>query len=166
MKLSLAIASTKDAAEITALLSEAAQNLTACYGKGHWSYAITEKGVLHRMSGNSKVLIVKCDGMISGTLTLTTKKPWSIDVAYFTKVPRPVYLIDMAVHPDMQRKGIGRFMIREVKSFVIAWADQSIRLDAYDSEAGAGEFYRKCGFSEKGHVVYRNVPLIYFELLI
>jgi len=30
----------------------------------------------------------------------------------------------------------------------------------------AGDFYRKCGFTEKGRIVYRKVPLICFELVI
>jgi hypothetical protein len=42
----------------------------------------------------------------------------------------------------------------------------AIRLDAYDAEAGAGEFYRKYGFREVGRASYRNVPLIYFERLL
>jgi len=39
-------------------------------------------------------------------------------------------------------------------------------LDAYDAQAGAGEFYRKCGFEEVGRVIYRGTPLIYFQLLL
>jgi len=42
----------------------------------------------------------------------------------------------------------------------------AIRLDAYDSPAGAGDFYAKCGFNERGRVVYRNDPLVYYELLL
>jgi hypothetical protein len=46
------------------------------------------------------------------------------------------------------------------------WPGDAIFLDAYDAEAGAGEFYRKCGFREAGRATYRNTPLIYFELLL
>jgi hypothetical protein len=42
----------------------------------------------------------------------------------------------------------------------------AIRLDAYNADADAGEFYRKCGFREVGRALYRNVPLIYFEMLL
>ena len=47
-----------------------------------------------------------------------------------------------------------------------ASAADAIRLDAYDAEAGAGEFYVKCGFREVGRVAYRGVPLTYYERLI
>ncbi len=166
MKLSLGAASPADAAEITVLRNEAARELSARYGKGHWGYQASEISVVNGMTGKSKVLVAKYENEIAGTLRLQTKKPWAIDPAYFTKVAQPLYLIDMTVHPALQGKGIGRFMLQEVVSFVRAWPAQAIRLDAYDSAAGAGDFYRKCGYSERGRVVYRGQPLIYFELLI
>jgi len=46
------------------------------------------------------------------------------------------------------------------------WPADALCLDAYDTDAGAGEFYRKCGFTEVGRAVYRNTPLIYFERLL
>ena len=46
------------------------------------------------------------------------------------------------------------------------WPAQAIRLDAFDAEAGAGLFYAKCGYAERGRVTYRNVPLIYYERLL
>lgn len=42
----------------------------------------------------------------------------------------------------------------------------AIRLDAYDATAGAGGFYARCGFAERGWVVHRGVPLVYFELVL
>jgi GNAT superfamily N-acetyltransferase len=72
----------------------------------------------------------------------------------------------MAVHPDWQQKGIGRRCIEEAKRLARKWPADAIFLDAYDAKAGAGEFYRKCGFREVGRVTYRNAPLIYFEMLL
>ena len=47
-----------------------------------------------------------------------------------------------------------------------AWPADAIRLDAYDAVAGAGSFYDKCGFQERGHVVYKGDPLVYYEFLL
>lgn len=165
VKLSVTTAILDDAAVIAAVMNEAAQHLTSRYGKGHWSYEVTEKSVKTGISVNSKVLLAMEGDTIVGTLRLTAKKPWAIDPSYFTKVLRPVYLVDMAVRPDRQRRRVGEFMLREAKSFAASWLADAIRLDAYDHEAGAGEFYHKCGFTEKGRLVYRKSPLIYFEWL-
>jgi ribosomal protein S18 acetylase RimI-like enzyme len=72
----------------------------------------------------------------------------------------------MAVKPDLQRSGIGRRCLEEARRIVKEWPGDAIRLDAFDAAAGAGDFYRKCGFREVGRVTYRNTPLIYFEMLL
>ena len=76
---------------------------------------------------------------------------------------KALYLLEMAVAPDLQRGGIGRLLIEAAKSVARAFPADAIRLDAYDHAAGAGGFYAKCGFQERGRVAYRGVPLIYFE---
>jgi ribosomal protein S18 acetylase RimI-like enzyme len=72
----------------------------------------------------------------------------------------------MAVHPDRQCKGVGRLCIEQACRIAKEWPGDAIRLDAFDAEAGAGEFYRKCGFREVGRAVYRFAPLIYYEMLL
>jgi hypothetical protein len=47
-----------------------------------------------------------------------------------------------------------------------AWPADAIRLDAYDTDAGAGPFYVSCGFRERGRVKYKGTPLRYFEMLL
>jgi len=99
-------------------------------------------------------------------LRLATKKPWAIDVAHFTPVKRPLYLTGMAVSVAHQRSGVGRQALADAVSVARAWPAQSVRLDAYDATAGAGDFYAKCGFTERGRVVYRGTPLVYYEMVL
>ena len=96
-------------------------------------------------------------------LRMATKKPWAIDLKYFTPVAKAVYLHDVNVDPRLQRNGIGRQLIERARAVAREWPVDAIRLDAYDGRAGAGPFYAKCGFTEVGRCVYRRVPLIYFE---
>lgn len=158
-------AANADAAAIAALRTAAAARLTHDYGHGHWSTETTEKGVL-RVLATSRVLVARKGGEVVGTLRLTTKKPWAIDPRYFKVVGKPIYLLDMAVTPELQRRGIGRRLLEEAKTAVRDWPADAVRLDAYDADAGAAGFYAKCGFREVGRVRYRKVPLVYFELLI
>ena len=163
--LSVTGAAEADAAALAALHCLVAQDLTRLHGRGHWSYETTERGVLRAIT-TARVLVVRRNAAIVGTLQLQTKKPWAIDRTYFTEVPRPLYLTAMAVHPSMQRRGIGRYLLQEACSAAREWPAQAIRLDAYDAEAGAGPFYAKCGFREAGRVIYRGTPLIYYEWLL
>ena len=154
-----------DAGSIAALRMAVALDLTARFGTGHWSATITENGV-RRGIDTSAVFVVRQRSAIIATLRLASRKPWAIDVAYFTPCARPLYLTDMAVHPSAQHRGIGRRCLEEARRIGADWPAESIRLDAYDAPAGAGRFYAKCGFREVGRVSYRNTPLIYFELML
>ena len=97
-------------------------------------------------------------------LRLATRKAWSIDVSYFTRVRRPLYLTGMAVAVGLQGEGLGRRALEDARDVARGWPADAIRLDAYDARAGAGGFYARCGYEERGRVVYRGTPLVYYEL--
>ena len=99
-------------------------------------------------------------------LRLAPKKPWAIDVSYFTPVKRPLYLTGMAVSVAHQHQGLGRLALADALRIAADWPAHAIRLDAWDAVAGAGGFYSKCGFSDRGRAVYRGTPLAYYELLL
>jgi GNAT superfamily N-acetyltransferase len=162
--LSISLAEPDEAAPIAALRSSVAEHLTRLHGRGHWSSCPTEASVRREIK-SSRVLVARRRADVVGTVRLATKKPWAIDLAYFTAVPRAMYLHGLAVAPEAQRQGIGHGLIEEAKATARAWPSQAIRLDAYDHPAGAGAFYRHCGFREVGRVTYRHVPLVYFERL-
>jgi GNAT superfamily N-acetyltransferase len=163
--LSFLPAAADDAIELAVLHTAAAELLTSRYGRGPWSSRTTEKGVLYSLR-TSRVFVARQDTTIVGTLKLTKKKPWAINMSYFSNCRSPLYLLGMAVAPAWQRQGIGRWCLEQAKRIARAWPADAIRLDAYDAEAGAGPFYRSCGWTELGRTVYRKAPLIYFEFLL
>jgi len=165
MRAKLEEASAEDAPEIAALRNAAAVQLTALHGKGGWSSLVSEKGVLNGMR-TGRCLVIRRRGRIVATLMLGTSKPWAIDVSYYTQSSDPLYVTGMTVAPDWQRRGVGRHCMTEVERLARAWSATVVRLDAHDGPAGAGMFYDKCGYREVGRVVYRSVPLIYYELLL
>ncbi len=154
-----------DATELATIRSEGAKHLTEKFGRGPWSSGCTEKGVLHGMRA-SQMVVARNGSKIVGTFSLGTKKPWAIDRAYFTQVKKPIYLTTMFVAVERQRTGIGRRLLEEAVKIARAWPADAIRLDAFDADAGAGDFYAKCGFREVGRASYRNTPLRYFERIV
>lgn len=168
MKLSIREAVAADAAEVAALRIAAANDLTTRFGQGWWSSNATENGVRLAMKRGRVIVATQADTIV-GTLTLSTRKPWAIDKSYFTSVKRPIYLTSMAVDPKEQGKGVGRALLADADTRAAAWPEapgQAIRLDAFDADAGAGAFYLKCGYIERGRAVFRTAPLIYFERLL
>src|SRR3984957_16292964 len=157
--------SEKDAADLAALHTAAARHLTDIHGSGPWSSRTTEKGILFALR-HSSVIILQEGEKIVATLRLASKKPWAIDPSYFTKCRKPVYLLAMAVVPARQRQGIGKKCLDEAERIAATMGADAIRLDAYDANAGAGGFYKRCGYAETGRVTYRNAPLVYYELLL
>jgi GNAT superfamily N-acetyltransferase len=168
MKLVFATAINTDAPELAALHSAVADDLTRRFGHGFWSSPPSEQGILAnmRLPKFSRTVIARSNRRIVGTLRLATKKPWAIDTAYFTAADKPLYLTGMAVHPDLQRNGVGRLLLKKAEAIASAWPADAIRLDAFDAAAGAGPFYAKCGYREVAHVIYKKDPLIYFELIL
>ena len=114
MRLRLELATVEQAPEISALRLAVAAKLTARFGSGPWAHSSTVKGVLYDLR-NSVLYVALRRGKIIATLALCTKKPWAIDRKFFTKCQRPLYLVSMAVTPELQGKGIGRLCLDEAK---------------------------------------------------
>jgi GNAT superfamily N-acetyltransferase len=104
---------------------------------------------------------------LAATWTLTRRKPWAIDLRYFTlTAQRPLYLTDFAVAPELQGSGIGRRCVEQLLTIARAAEADALRLDAFDGAGGAGAFYAACGFREMGRAHYRGTPHVYFERLL
>ena len=165
MKLSFRDAKLEDVPVIAALYNATAGVLAAKFGDGPWARLGTERGAELSLQ-HARVRVGRMGKKIYTVLRLAPKKPWAIDVAYFTAAKKPVYLTGMAVSVAHQGQGLGRLALVDAIKTASAWPADAIRLDAWDAEAGAGGFYAKCGFTERGRVVYRGAPLAYYEVLL
>jgi ribosomal protein S18 acetylase RimI-like enzyme len=126
---------------------------------------VTERGAALAQR-HARVRIGRDGKRIVTVLRLATKKPWAIDVSHFTPVKRPLYLTGMAVSVAHQGQGLGRMALADACTIGAEWPADAVRLDAYDANAGAGGFYARCGFTERGRVVYKGDALVYYERLL
>lgn len=150
---------------IAGLQNAAAGALTARFGPGPWSSLVSERRAALAQR-YARVRIGRDGKRILTVLRLATKKPWAIDVSYFTAVKRPLYLTGMAVAVAHQGQGLGRMAVEDACAMATEWPADAIRLDAFDAGAGAGGFYARCGFTERGRVDYKGDPLVYYERLL
>lgn len=164
MRLKLEVATAADALEIADLRNAVDDDLAARHGPGFGSGHCTAKGVLFDLR-HAQVRVARHRGRVVATLVLATRKPWSINRAFFTSVKRPLYLTAIAVAPGRQRQGLGRQCLEAAARLARKFPADAIFLDVYDTASGAGDFYRKCGYREVGRATFRNAPLIYFELM-
>lgn len=166
MRLELEPARDADAAAIAALRHAAARQLTQRYGHGAWSATHASIGGVELEARGGELFVARIEHTIMATLRLSAKNPWMGDTGFFTPCAQPLFLTSMAVHPGVQRQGIGRACVEAAKRFGAARHAGAIRLDAFDAPAGAGEFYRKCGFREVQRAQYFDTPLVWLEVLL
>jgi GNAT superfamily N-acetyltransferase len=138
--------------------------MTREFGEGHWS-ACPSKAVVLRQLRASHVLVARDDAEIIGTVRLARALPWAIDSQSLTPVDTALYVLGLAVCPDARGKGVGRELIEASKQIARSWPADALWLDAYDHPAGAGAFYKECGFRAVGPSTRCEVPLIYYEWL-
>jgi GNAT superfamily N-acetyltransferase len=163
MALIFGAAASADAAAIAALRMAAARDLTEKHGSGTWSFAAETEASVRAELRHSNLLFAREEGVMVGTLRLATKNPWIGDTTFFTPSERPIFLTSMAVLPRRQRQGIGRRLLFEARKVAAEMGGKVLRLDSYQGPAGAGDFYRKCGFREVHRGDYNGTPLIWFE---
>ncbi len=154
-----------DAPALADLRKTVSADLAARFGPGPWGGGCTERGVRADFR-HATVFVVRGPSGLLATSRLARRKPWAIDPAYFTPVRSVLHVTALAVSPARQRHGLGRSAPAHAVAAARAAGAGALRLDAYDHAAGAGEFYLRCGFQPRGHVVYRGTPLCYFECLL
>ncbi|GGF87035.1 hypothetical protein GCM10010912_35350 [Paenibacillus albidus] len=65
---------------------------------------------------------------------------------------RHVCEINIAVHPEFQRRGIGRLLIEAIKQHAGNNGIRKLRLRVLSCNTPALAFYRQCGFREEGRL--------------
>ena len=166
MPLVFAAATQADAAAIAAVRMAAARDLTERFGAGPWSFAMETEASVQAELRSSTVMFARDGGIVIASLRLATRNPWLGNIDFFTPCDRPIFLTSMAVLPRRQRQGVGRQLLSESRKVAAHMGGEALRLDSYAGPAGAGEFYRRCGFHEARRGDYNGTALIWFEAML
>ena len=108
--------------------------------------------------------MVEDEGAPVATFILNRRKPVWYGNSWFAD-PRAEsgYLTHLAVRPESQRQGLGRYALAEAEALCRTAGLAALRFDAYQGPAGAGPFYAKCGYTLRHSGTFRGVGLDYYE---
>ena len=73
-----------------------------------------------------------------------------IGYVIYWKIMEEVHINNIAVHPDFRRKGIARYVLREILAKVEKEGARFITLEVRPSNKAALSLYRKLGFNPLG----------------
>jgi predicted N-acetyltransferase YhbS len=120
MPLTFRLATDADIPALLALRRAVGSDQERRFGHDRWTTTISERSIARGLRF-SRVLVALDRRRIVGTLRMEARKPWAIDLRYFTAVPKAVYLHDVDVAPERQRTGIGRALVEHAKVEARAW---------------------------------------------
>jgi len=69
----------------------------------------------------------------------------------------------VAVHPDVQRRGIGRTLVVELEDRARRAGITVLHLDTSIGQVAAQRLYTSCGYREVGHIVQSGVECVLYE---
>jgi GNAT superfamily N-acetyltransferase len=149
-----------DAREVVALHEAVAQHLQrAIPGARRWKVP-QEKQIALSMK-TTETILAREGELLVATFRLDPARGFC-GVAPFTEADGFVYLLELAVHPSHQRRGVGRLCLDEAARWARARGSKAIRLDTNDDPIRAAAFYTACGYRE----VLHHAQTIYFERLL
>ena len=85
------------------------------------------------------------------------------DVAWGFTSPPVAVVHRLMVHPDAQRTGLGRFLMRFAERRALKLGFHALRLDTLDTNVRALALYRGLGYREAGLVTFRKGLFVCFE---
>jgi GNAT superfamily N-acetyltransferase len=160
----ISTATAADVPALVALRTAVAQRMTERYGEGDWSALPSEAAVIRQLRA-SRILVARRDSQIVGTVRLATALQALFDSSAFTPVAHALYVLGLAVAPEVQGQGLGRMLMDAAKDAARESRADALWLDAFEHAAGAGKFYETCGFHRVGSMQRGEMRLGLYEWL-
>lgn len=158
-----------DAAELAALHTLAAEDLTRRLGSGPWSRIRTKKSMRDRIEyalsdEKGRELTVLRSDVIVGTILLSNRRVnfWQNNLWSCPREPA-LAVFDLAIHPHFQRMGNGRALMRYAERQALDRSLTWVRLDAYASNPISNHFYQALGYEQRGVMPINDTSLMLYE---
>src|SRR5438270_4403167 len=147
--------------ELHNILEKCGQDMQVRFGLAHWVPAYP----LHLMRRDAEVksvYAVREGNQAVATFTIGTQAPSYYEMSIWENPgARALYVSRLAVLPEYQGKGIGKWCMDTIEQLAAAEECTAVRLDAYDKYVKLHEFYHHLGYQQRG--VFRFNTKLYGE---
>lgn len=112
---------------------------------------------------------LKINNEFAGMIVLNTEGDAEYDaMSWLTQPHKSLYVHRLAIHPNHQRKGLGRMMMDYAEEQARDQGYQSVRLDTYTGNPGNMRLYEGLGYTTIGklHLPYRPKLFVCYEKLV
>ena len=170
-KLCFELARLDHAKAIEAMRIASAADLTAKLGSGPWSGVTKLASIRERIKCadpenlRRTTLYVACQGgIVVGAVAASTFPPGFWRRSYWSAGKEVgLGVFGLVVPPELQRQGIGRFLMNSVEQLAREHQIGFVRLDAFLLNPFSVAFYQAVGYNKRVEIDLRGTGLILFE---
>ena len=158
-------AALQDVSSVMQLLSLCTQHMRA-EGIYQWDEIYPNRQVVEDDARAGSLFVIQHDGICIGSVALNDVQSEEYRLVPWRCVGGRVLVIHrLCVHPDWQRRGVGRRLMDFTENFAAEHAFACIRLDAYTGNPRALSLYERRGYACVGQVFFprRKLPFNCYE---
>ena len=135
-----------------------------------WNEHYPDKESFIKDEENKELYVYFIDEQIVSCISLCNKMDKEyITVKWNTKNDNNLYVHRLAVHPNFQRKGIGKYLMDYAESFAKKNKYSSIRLDTFSQNKRNLKFYESRGYERLEEIYFlkqSKFPFYCYELIL
>ena len=120
-----------------------------------WNEKYPSRDVFKNDIINNSLYISKQGDVITGCIVISTKKDQVYkNIDWLSKDYMNIYIHRLAVHPNYQKKGIGKTLMTFAEEYARINDFKSIRLDTFSKNIRNNKFYKSRNYNQLGNVFF------------
>ena len=122
----------------------------------HWRNGYPIENFIKDLENGKRLFQVINHNRVIGTVSVSDSSP------FFEDNKKYIYISKLAVHPDIQGQGVGKFVLQSLEA-MFNKEYIGIRLDVYEKSTSSIAFYSKLGFNKCFYKKTKNFFVICME---
>ncbi|MBS1713094.1 MAG: GNAT family N-acetyltransferase [Armatimonadetes bacterium] len=164
------VARLEHALDVSQMRVAAGERLTERLGPGNWAGTALVPSIKERIRSadptlhRSTLFVAVEEGRALASVALSTFAPGFWKKSLWSEPGASALgVFALVVHPDVQRQGLGRFVMAQVEGVARGRGIPFVRLDAYSANPGSNAFYEALGYDRRAVIDLRGTGLVLYE---